>query len=163
MKDQMMQIFRESADLKVRFIRQNADVLLQAVKMVVEAFKSGNKVPAVFTLNGLSKTCALPGLKLGWIVATGPQSGPYLEQLERSADAFLSCSQVAQAMLPGLLRSSGPFIRSMQKRLHDFQGKLSFPFDYGIEALKGFLKELLKDDIFRIIEANVRVPEKSGR
>jgi D-sedoheptulose 7-phosphate isomerase len=44
MKDQIMQIFRESADLKVRFIRQNADVLAQVVKMVVEAFKGGKKV-----------------------------------------------------------------------------------------------------------------------
>ncbi|MDP3039729.1 MAG: D-sedoheptulose 7-phosphate isomerase [Deltaproteobacteria bacterium] len=44
MKDEIMQAFRESADLKVRFIRQNAEVLGQAVGMVVEAFKAGNKV-----------------------------------------------------------------------------------------------------------------------
>jgi len=44
MKDEIMQTFRESADLKVRFIRQNAEVLGQAVGMVVEAFKAGNKV-----------------------------------------------------------------------------------------------------------------------
>lgn len=44
MKDEIMQTFRESADLKVRFIRQNAEVLGQAVEMVVEAFKVGNKV-----------------------------------------------------------------------------------------------------------------------
>jgi len=44
MKDEIMQTFRESADLKVRFIRQNAEVLGQAVEMVVEAFKAGNKV-----------------------------------------------------------------------------------------------------------------------
>jgi D-sedoheptulose 7-phosphate isomerase len=44
MKDEIMQTFRESADLKIRFIRQNAEVLGQAVGMVVEAFKAGNKV-----------------------------------------------------------------------------------------------------------------------
>jgi D-sedoheptulose 7-phosphate isomerase len=44
MKDEIMQTFRESADLKVRFIRQNAEVLGRAVGMVVEAFKAGNKV-----------------------------------------------------------------------------------------------------------------------
>ncbi len=44
MKDEIMQTFRESADLKVRFIRQNAEVLGQVIKMVVEAFKTGNKV-----------------------------------------------------------------------------------------------------------------------
>ncbi|KPK93961.1 MAG: phosphoheptose isomerase [Deltaproteobacteria bacterium SM23_61] len=40
----MAQIFRESADLKLRFIRQNAEALAQVVRMIVQAFKSGNKV-----------------------------------------------------------------------------------------------------------------------
>ncbi|MBU1206184.1 MAG: D-sedoheptulose 7-phosphate isomerase [Proteobacteria bacterium] len=40
----MIQIFRESADLKIRFIRQNAEALGQAVKMIVEAFKAGHKI-----------------------------------------------------------------------------------------------------------------------
>ena len=44
MKEEIAQIFRESADLKLRFIRQNADVLVQVVRMIVAAFKSGNKV-----------------------------------------------------------------------------------------------------------------------
>ena len=44
MKEQIAQVFRESADLKLRFIRQNAEVLAQVVRMIVEAFKSGNKV-----------------------------------------------------------------------------------------------------------------------
>jgi len=44
MKEEIAQIFRESADLKLRFIRQNAEVIVQVVRMIVEAFKSGNKV-----------------------------------------------------------------------------------------------------------------------
>jgi D-sedoheptulose 7-phosphate isomerase len=44
MKEEIAQIFRESADLKLRFIRQNAEVMVQVVRMIVEAFKSGNKV-----------------------------------------------------------------------------------------------------------------------
>jgi D-sedoheptulose 7-phosphate isomerase len=44
MKEEMVQIFRESADLKLRFIRKNAEVLNQAVKILVNAFKTGNKV-----------------------------------------------------------------------------------------------------------------------
>ena len=44
MKEEITQIFRESADLKLRFIRQNADLLIQVVRMIVEAFKGGNKV-----------------------------------------------------------------------------------------------------------------------
>ena len=44
MKEEIAQIFRESADLKLRFIRQNAEVLFQVVRLIAEAFKSGNKV-----------------------------------------------------------------------------------------------------------------------
>ncbi len=44
MKEEIAQIFRESADLKLRFIRQNTELLAQVVRMIVEAFKSGNKV-----------------------------------------------------------------------------------------------------------------------
>jgi D-sedoheptulose 7-phosphate isomerase len=44
MKEEIVQIFQESADLKLRFIRQNAEVLNQLVKIVVNAFKGGNKV-----------------------------------------------------------------------------------------------------------------------
>jgi D-sedoheptulose 7-phosphate isomerase len=44
MKEEIVQVFRESADLKLRFIRQNAEALIQMVKTVAEAFKAGNKV-----------------------------------------------------------------------------------------------------------------------
>ena len=44
MKDAMTQAFRESADLKLRFIRQNGEAMMRAVKMIVEAFKAGNKI-----------------------------------------------------------------------------------------------------------------------
>jgi D-sedoheptulose 7-phosphate isomerase len=43
-KEEMVQAFRESADIKMRFIRQNAEALTLAVQMVVEAFKAGNKI-----------------------------------------------------------------------------------------------------------------------
>jgi D-sedoheptulose 7-phosphate isomerase len=44
MKEEIIQVFKESADVKVRFARQNAEALVQVVKTVVEAFKAGNKV-----------------------------------------------------------------------------------------------------------------------
>ena len=44
MKNEITQAFRESADVKLRFIEQNADGLLQVVRMIVKAFKEGNKV-----------------------------------------------------------------------------------------------------------------------
>ena len=44
MKEEIVQVFQESADLKLRFIQQNVEVLRQVVKIVVAAFKAGNKV-----------------------------------------------------------------------------------------------------------------------
>jgi D-sedoheptulose 7-phosphate isomerase len=44
MQDEIVQAFRESADIKMRFIRQNAEAVSRAVKMIVAAFKAGNKV-----------------------------------------------------------------------------------------------------------------------
>jgi D-sedoheptulose 7-phosphate isomerase len=44
MKEEIIQIFKESADIKVRFVRQNAEALVQVIKTLVEAFKAGNKV-----------------------------------------------------------------------------------------------------------------------
>jgi D-sedoheptulose 7-phosphate isomerase len=43
-KNEITQAFRESADLKLRFIQKNAEGLLQVVRMIVKAFKKGNKV-----------------------------------------------------------------------------------------------------------------------
>jgi len=44
MKEAIIQAFKDSADLKVRFARQNAEPIAQAVKMIVEAFKGGRKI-----------------------------------------------------------------------------------------------------------------------
>lgn len=44
MKEKIIQAFRESAEVKVRFIQMKSEALGQMVKMVVEAFKSGNKI-----------------------------------------------------------------------------------------------------------------------
>ncbi len=44
MKNEIIQAFQESAEVKVRFIRKNAEALSQVVKIVVEAFKGGNKI-----------------------------------------------------------------------------------------------------------------------
>ena len=63
----------------------------------------------VFVLNGLSKTVALPQVKLGWIALAGPESfrPGALERLEIIADTYLSVStQVQHATAPLLaLRS----------------------------------------------------------
>jgi len=59
----------------------------------------------VFCLGGLSKSCGLPQLKVGWIAVSGP--GPVrdeaLARLEVVADTYLSVGTPAQRALPRLL------------------------------------------------------------
>lgn len=66
-----------------------------------------------FTLNGISKSLALPGHKLGWILVSGPEAKRHgaLDALELMADTFLSCNQPVQGALPVLLGQSEDFRR----------------------------------------------------
>ena len=59
----------------------------------------------VFSLGGLSKSAALPQLKLGWILANGPKEllGEALTRLEWIADSYLSVGTPVQLALSGLL------------------------------------------------------------
>jgi len=65
----------------------------------------GNHEALTFTLSGLSKICALPQMKLAWIVASGPKEAVHasMERLEIIADTFLSVSAPIQAAAPVLL------------------------------------------------------------
>jgi aspartate/methionine/tyrosine aminotransferase len=58
-----------------------------------------------FSLGGLSKSCGLPQLKLGWIVAGGPAPlvQRALRRLELIADTYLSVGTPVQLALPRLL------------------------------------------------------------
>lgn len=58
-----------------------------------------------FTLNGFSKTAALPQVKLGWIVANGPQVllSESLSRLEVIADTYLSVGASVQRAAPFLI------------------------------------------------------------
>lgn len=44
MKEEILQAFKDSAEVKTRFVRNHADRLIQVVKILVAAFKGGNKV-----------------------------------------------------------------------------------------------------------------------
>ncbi len=76
----------------------------------IAAGKSAYRDVKIYTLSGVSKTYALPGLKLGWIVVSGPDWPKRVDLLERPVDAFLSCSQTAQSMLPSVISEGEPFI-----------------------------------------------------
>ena len=58
-----------------------------------------------FSLGGLSKSCGMPHLKLGWIVLAGPPAlrRAAAARLEVIADAYLSVATPVQVALPALL------------------------------------------------------------
>ncbi len=69
----------------------------------------------IFTLSGVSKTYALPGLKISWIAISGPQAINYKEELEVSIDTFLSTNQISQKILPQLLNEGEDFLKDYKK------------------------------------------------
>jgi alanine-synthesizing transaminase len=62
----------------------------------------GGKAPA-FSLGGLSKSCGLPQLKLGWILVGGCDAARSMAALELIADTYLSVGTPVQAALADLL------------------------------------------------------------
>ena len=81
---------------------------------------AGRISPAlVFSLGGLSKSCGLPHLKLGWIAATGPAAlvSSALSRLELIADTYLSVGAPVQLALPGLLQAGAAIRRQILQRV----------------------------------------------
>ena len=72
-----------------------------------------------FTLSGLSKICALPQMKLAWIVATGPDALARMAvaRLEIIADTYLSPSTPVQLAAPKFLALRGPLQAQLQQRI----------------------------------------------
>jgi aspartate/methionine/tyrosine aminotransferase len=81
---------------------------------------AGRPSPAlVFSLGGLSKSCGLPHLKLGWMAATGPAPlvSDALARLELIADTYLSVGTPVQSALPGLLQAGAAIRRQIIHRV----------------------------------------------
>jgi len=77
--------------------------------------------PLTFYLNGLSKSAALPQMKLGWIAVTGGGSN-FVEaksRLEILNDTFLSANTPVQASLPEFLAVGNSVRPSILKRVTD--------------------------------------------
>jgi hypothetical protein len=92
-------VISDEVFLDYRFAERPGDAPVAAAEAAAEA---GG---LVFSLGGLSKSAALPQLKLGWILANGPEEllGDALSRLEWIADAYLSVGTPVQAALPALL------------------------------------------------------------
>jgi len=91
-----------------------ADYALEAGEGRVVSHAADSTV-LTFTLSGLSKISALPQMKLGWVVVSGPKKELKiaLERLEVIADTYLSVSAPIAHALPALLelrKTVGPKI-----------------------------------------------------
>jgi len=74
-----------------------------------------------FSLGGLSKSLALPQMKVAWILAAGPPTTvtAALRGLETIADTYLSVTTPSQAALPGLLAAGEPRRQVLRARLRE--------------------------------------------
>ena len=68
--------------------------------------------PLVFTLNGLSKMLALPGMKLGWMAVSGDPTlvKKSMRALEMISDTFLPVNELVQFITPEILKRGAEFL-----------------------------------------------------
>lgn len=78
-----------------------------------------NREALTFVLSGLSKICALPQMKLGWLYVNGPAvlRAEAIGRLEYIADAYLSAGTPVQHAAPGLLASRYEVQRQIHERV----------------------------------------------
>lgn len=77
---------------------------------------TGSSFENAFTLGGLSKSCGLPHLKLGWIRTRNVEA---LDALELIADNFLSVATPVQVALPELLVLGARIRESIRERIRE--------------------------------------------
>jgi len=79
----------------------------------------GDRAAATFVLQGLSKLCGLPQLKLSWIALAGPADARARarEALEWVADAYLTVGGPVQHALPALLARRHAFLGRVRARV----------------------------------------------
>jgi alanine-synthesizing transaminase len=96
-----------------------ADFPLSPAPTAVHAVAGRNSPALVFSLGGLSKSCGLPHLKLGWIAVTGPAPlvQAALARLELIADTYLSVGTPVQLALPGLLQAGAHIRKQIAERV----------------------------------------------
>lgn len=82
---------------------------------------AGNKHVLTFTLGGLSKTLALPQMKLSWIILSGPPGAAALarERLEMIADTYLSVNTPVQNALERWFSLREQIQGQIKERLQD--------------------------------------------
>ena len=73
--------------------------------------------PLIFTLNGLSKMFALPGMKIGWIGISGDEHlvDKSISALELISDTFLPVNETAQFAVPRIFAEGQGFLASYKQ------------------------------------------------
>lgn len=91
---------------------------------------TGEKEVLTFTLNGISKSCGLPQMKLGWMVVSGEHRAvsEASERLEILCDTFLSVNTPVQIALPELMRQSQNVRQQIINRITSNYGFLKQSF-----------------------------------
>ena len=79
----------------------------------------------VFSLGGLSKSCGLPHLKLGWILVGGTRAEETLTGLELVADTYLSVGAPVQHALPDLFALGAGIRAAIAARVATNRGVLA--------------------------------------
>jgi alanine-synthesizing transaminase len=84
-----------------------------------KTFARGTSEVLTFTLSGLSKICALPQMKLAWIVVNGPEelARAAIERLDVIADTYLSPGTPVQLAARELLALRGGVQRQIRARV----------------------------------------------
>src|SRR5262249_3131920 len=84
---------------------------------------AGSAAPLVFTLNGLSKSLGLPGLKLGWIAVSGEKSlvKRSREVLETMSDTFLPVNELVQASVAKIFERGEEFRRNYARTIAELR------------------------------------------
>ena len=86
----------------------------------IDSFAADQSPPLMFILSGMSKIAALPQMKVGWLLAAGPEKEreEALLRLELIADTFLSVSTPSQLAVPHWLRQAPVLQQRIRERIN---------------------------------------------
>ncbi len=124
----------ERGALSEECIRHNLALIVDEVFVDYGYDDNARRVPSTaaqnnvltFTLNGISKSCGLPQLKLGWMVVSGDEhaKAEAMHRLEIVADTYLSVSTPVQVALTQLLRCGKEVREQIRSRVNSNLSRL---------------------------------------
>jgi alanine-synthesizing transaminase len=84
---------------------------------------AGTNAPLVLTLNGLSKSFALPGMKLGWIAVSGEEQlvKKSLSVLETISDTFLPVNETVQFATAEIFERGKDFQQQYKRKVSNLR------------------------------------------